>query len=278
MRKDGKRLRNTDPMYTVVPHIMPKRSDSQNMITLNVPVGPMDRYIRLKRSEGHRISHIGLIMAAYVRTVAEYTLLNRFIVNKNIYARSELTVGMVVLKESETDGETMSKIYFNPEDDVFTVQNKIDEYVSDNRKSETQNSTDKIIKSLLSIPGLLRFGVNMLRWMDKHGLLPKSIIHASPFHNSLVITNLASIRTNHIYHHIYDFGTTSQLIAMGNMREMPKRKGNEIVFERCIPLGVVMDERICTGSYYATAFRRFSEYLRYPELMEGEPERINREN
>ena len=61
---------------------------------------------------------------------------------------------------------------------------------------------------------------------------------------------------------------------MGNLREVPKRKGGEIVFERSIPLGVVMDERIASGSYYAIAFRRMKQYLRNPELLETPPEKV----
>ena len=113
--------------------------------------------------------------------------------------------------------------------------------------------------------------------MDRYGLLPKSIIKASPFHTSLVITNLASIRTNHIYHHIYNFGTTSMIIAMGNLREIPTRTKNGVEFVRCMPLGVVMDERICTGSYYARAFAKMRKYLNDPTLLEGEPEVVRRE-
>ena len=96
----------------------------------------------------------------------------------------------------------------------------------------------------------------------------------SPFHNSLVISNLISIRTNHIYHHIYEFGTTSLLITMGNLREVAKRVGGEIVFERCMPLGVVMDERICSGSYFAMAFRKMKQYMKDPKLLETPPEKV----
>ena len=62
---------------------------------------------------------------------------------------------------------------------------------------------------------------------------------------------------------------------MGNLREVPKRKGEEVVFERCMPLGVVMDERICSGNYFATAFRKLKKYLANPELLEGAPEVVN---
>ena len=157
-------------------------------------------------------------------------------------------------------------------DTIFDVNEKINKYVTDNREIPEKNGTEKMIKFLLSIPGLLRFGVGLFRFMDKHGLLPKIVIDASPFHNSLCISNLASIRTNHIYHHCYEFGTTSVFITMGNLREVPRRRGEEIVFDRCIPLGVVMDERICSGSYFALAFRRIRQYLRNPKLLETPPE------
>ncbi len=276
-RADGKRLRDTDPMYTVAPFIMDKRYDAMNMITIDIPLEPMQKYINAKRKEGHNFSHMALILAAYLRTAAEYPQLNRFIMNKRIYARTEFPVGMVVLKSGQTDNGTMTKMYFEFEDTLFDVNNKINQFVEENRQTPDANPTEKLIKVLLNIPGLLPVGVALFKWMDRHGLLPKSIIKASPFHASLVISNLASIRTNHIYHHCYEFGTTSVFFAMGNSREVPKRKGKEIHFEKCMPIGVVMDERICSGSYFAIAFRRFKSYLADPSKLETPPTVINKE-
>lgn len=273
-RADGRPVKTAPPMYTVAAHIMDKRCDACNSIELNIPVEPIQRYLNRVRKEGHQVSHLGVVVAAFLRTAAEYPFLNRFVVNKRIYARSEFAVGMVVLKPGELDG-TMNKMYFNMEDDIFTVQDKIDAYVDENRAAGDTNKTDDLIHTLLSVPGLCRFGVNLFKFADRHGLLPYSIIKASPFHTSLVVTNLASIRTNHIFHHIYDFGTTSMILAMGNMREVPRRVKGEIQFDKCIPIGLVMDERICSGSYYALAFHRLREYLKNPELLEGAPRVVN---
>ena len=275
MRADGKRLRNTDPMYTVAAYVMNKRVDSMNMVTLDIPYDPIQNYLNEKRKQGIAISHLGVIIAAYLRTTAEFPLLNRFIMNCKPYARNEFCVAMVVLKSGEMDNGTMSKMYFKMTDTIFDVNGKINEYVSDNREVPEKNGTEKMIKILLGAPGVLRVGVGLFKFMDKHGLLPKKVIDMSPFHNSLCISNLASIRTNHIYHHCYEFGTTSVFITLGNLREVAKRKGGEVVFERCIPLGVVMDERICSGSYFALAFRRMRKYMRNPELLELPPEVIN---
>ena len=268
MRRDGKRVKSDDPIYAVVPYIMPHRYDAMNMITLDIPVDTIQAYRIQRRREGHVISTMGVLLAAWLRVTREYPLLNRFIANKKIYQRNEFCVGMVVLKAGQEE-TTMNKIFFDPDDNIFQVQEKIDAYVEDNKKPTGKNSTDKVVKVLLSVPGLVNFGVGVLRFADKHGMLPKKLIDASPFHVSLCISNLASIRTNHIYHHIYDFGTTSLFITMGNLREVAFReKGNEIVFKRCLPLGLVMDERVCSGHYFAVAFERLTAYLTNPALLE----------
>ena len=253
---------------------MDKRVDAMNMITIDIPHQPIQDYVNQKRKEGVSISHMALIISAYIRTMAKYPELNRFIVNKKAYARNEFAVSMVVLKNGDASHGTMSKMYFDYNDTIFDVNNNINKFVEENRESPDNNGTEKLIKFLLSMPGVLPVGVGLFKWLDKHGLLPKAIIDMSPFHNTFVISNLASIRTNHIYHHIYEFGTTSMILTMGNSREVPKRKGGEIVFEKCMPIGVVMDERIASGSYFAIAFRRLKQYLRNPELLELPPEKI----
>ncbi len=276
-RADGLLLRHTDPMYRIAAQVMATRSDSMNMITLDIPLAPIDAYLRQKKREGHTMSHMAVIMAAYQRMIAEYPAINRFIVNKRAYARNEIAIGMVVLQGSHTDKAndgTMSKIYLQPDDTIFDVNRRIEEYVEKNRTQAKDNKTEQLIRKLVAIPGLLRFAVNLLKFMDRHNMLPKSIIDASPFHCSMVFTNLASIRTNHIYHHCYDFGTTSVVVAAGNSREVPKRRSGEIVFDKCMPLGVCMDERICSGSYFAIAFRRMKQFLNDPSLLETPPETI----
>ena len=277
MRADGKRIKNVDPMDKVAAHIMSRRTDSMNMITLNIPYTPIQKYLNEKRKQGINLSHMSVLIAAYLRTVAEFPELNRFIVNKTAYARNELAIAMVVLKAGAKDNGTMSKMFFEPDDTIFDINNKINDYVESNRTAPEKNGTEKMIKFLLSVPGLLNIGVKFFKLLDRYGMLPKFIIDMSPFHNSVAISNLISIRTNHIYHHCYEFGTTGVFITMGNLREVPIKKGDEVIFERCLPLGIVMDERICSGSYFASAFRVMKKYLKDPSLLEEKPAVINKD-
>ena len=271
MRKDGRLIKTIDPMYKLISHIMPDRNDSMNMIELTVVQDPIRKYIRKKKDEGYTFSHLAIVIAAFIRTVAEYPFLNRFVVNKRLYARNEVAIGMVVLKPGETEG-TMNKMYFKPDMTIYQIQEVLDEYINTNRGQGMTNSTDKIMNTMLSIPGLARVGVNFIKWMDKHSLLPKSIIDASPFHCTMTITNLASIGTNYIFHHVYNFGTTSMVMAMGNTREDPVKRHGEIVFEKVIPIGLVMDERIGEGVQFAIACKKLQSILQDPKVLEVPPE------
>jgi chloramphenicol O-acetyltransferase len=261
-----------EPMEMLSPYFMNKRVDAMNATTIDIPYEPMQNYINEKRKQGIDMSHMALIISAYVRTLAEFPYLNRFVVNSKVYKRNEICVAMVVLNG---EGSTMSKMYFEKTDTINEVNEKINKYVTDNRETPEKNGLESVMKAIIRIPGLVKFIIGLLKFMDNHGILPKSLINVSPFHSSLLISNLISIRTNHIYHHVYEFGTTSIGITMGNLREVPKRKGDEIVFERCMPLGVVMDERICDGYYFSKVFRKMKKYLKNPELLELPPEVIN---
>ena len=277
-RPDGKKLNNLGVEYLVGAHVMAERSDAMNMITIDLPEAPMKEYLNRKRKEGKHYSHLSLILAAMVRAFAEYPQLNRFVVNKRIYARNEIAVGMVVLKGGKIDGVgTTSKMKFPPDATIDTINEIITQYIEKNRQEDDTNATDKLADFLCSVPGLLRVAANFIKWLDKHNWCPKAIIEASPFHCSIILTDLASIKTNSIHHHIYNFGTTSISLAMGNLREVPVRRKGEVTFERCLPLGIVTDDRIASGNILGLAFRKFQKYLLHPEVLENPPEVINSE-
>ena len=271
-RVDGRRIKNEVPMYLLAPQFMPTRNDAMNMTTVDIPIEPLRKYMNAKRKEGQRISHMALVMTAYAHLAGEYPSINRFVQNRRVYEHNDFSVSLVVLRPGDTgNDDTMAKLYFTPEDTIFDVQRKIDEYIEVNTSGaeEDSNALDKWMGILCSLGGLLDLVGALLRFMDRHGWLPRALVDASPFHASLLITNLASIRTNHIYHHVYNFGTTSVSMAMGNMREVPKRgRDGSVELVRCLPIGVVMDERIASGHYLALAFARFKDMLAHPEQLE----------
>lgn len=274
MWADGKRVKNVDNMYTIAPYFMVDRCDACNSITVRLPYKPIHDYVIEARKNGVHLSYMAVVMAAFIRTVCEHPFLNRFVVNKKIYARNELVVGMVVMRSEEGAQSSMGKMKFEYTDNIFEVNNKINEFVERNR-NENSNETDKILGFLIKMPFLLNFLTGVLKFADKHGLLPKAVIDMSPFHATAVVTNLASIRTNKIYHHIYNFGTVSGIFAIGNLEDIPTlNKDGDVVLERQMPIGVMCDERIGDGHAYAKAFATLQKYMKNPKLLELMPEKI----
>ena len=270
MRCDGRKVSQDEPIYFLIPYFLTHRYDAMNMITVDIPEEPLRSYMNQKRKEGQPVNHMALLITAYLRTLDKYPDLNRFIGGRTIYEHVDKTVSMVVLKPG--GGESMNKITLDDKDTLFDVQKKIESFVDVSRNEEDSQALDKAIKVLLKLKPLLGFLMAILRFADRHGLLPKALVKASPFHASMLISNLASIRTNHIYHHVYEFGTTSVSVTIGTMHEVPKRTSEGVKFERCIPLGVVMDERIASGLYFANAFNHFRKLLAKPEQLEKLPE------
>lgn len=275
-RADGYRVRGNDAMYELVPYIMPYRYDASNSVTVDIDLGLMQDYVRKCRKKGINMSHMSIIIAGALRIASQNPFLNRFVMNRKIYSRNHFCVSFVTLQPGKTS-DTVNKIYFNLDDDIFTVNQKVQEAIERTQEPTSENALDRLMASLVRIPFLVGAAVGVLKFIDKYFTLPFSIINASPFHTSLFITNLASIRTNAIYHHLYEFGTTGIFISMGQPEKRIEKNGETVEERKIMPLGIVTDERIANGHYYGRCFRELNRYYRNPELLETPPEKIVRD-
>ena len=269
MRPDGTRVKNLTPIVQALPYVMPKRFDAQNWASDFVDEDIIKGYIRQKRREGRHVTHMSVLVAAYYKAALENPKVNYFIMNRKVYKRNHFCFSFVILK-TRADGtpdETSLKVFLDPADDVFTISQKIQEHIDRNLEAVHNNTTDKFANVAFSIPGLARFVFWAAYHLDLHGLLPRKIIDLSPFHTSLFVTNLASINTRFIFHHCYEFGTTSVFICMGKPVVNPMAPAGSR--KKQLPLGVVMDERIATGIEYSRFFAAFERYLKAPDLLEG---------
>lgn len=269
-RSDGRRLKTLSPFFRVIPNVMLERSDSQVYFKQDIMLKYMDEYIDKKATEGIKLSYMNIIYAAMVRIVAERPQLNRFAMNGSIYARNEILVSLAIKKSlSDESEETTIKLPFTGEENIFEIKEKLDKAIEDNKKVTTENSTDRLAKTLsLVSDGTLRRIVKFLGFLDKHGIMPKAAINASPFHTSLFLTNVGSLGIDSIYHHLYNFGTTSLFFAMGKKKKSFLYEDEEIREEKCITIAFVGDERICDGYYFANSFKLLTKYLKKPELLE----------
>ena len=270
LRSDGRKIKSLDSLFRVIPHVMKERSDAHVYFSQEIPIKTLDEYIAKKDQEGIKMSYMNIIYAALVRMLAEKPALNRFIMDGRTYARHGIHISLAIKKGMTEDAEeTTIKLPFTGSENIFEVKEILDKTILQNKDKENQNDTDKLVKFLSFIPDwLYKLIVNVLMYLDKHGMMPKFIIKLSPFHTSAFLTNVGSLGIDAIYHHLYNFGTTGVFLAMGKKKKSYIYEDDDIVPEKSISLAWVADERICDGFYYANALKSFSRYLKKPELLE----------
>ena len=277
-RNDGRLLRSLSPMTKIMPYIMPTRNDGCNQYEESFEVSALDRNLRRLRVDGYKgIGILHFLIAAYVRCVSMLPGVNRFVAGRRVYAANQIAVVMTVKRSLTLDAsETTIKVYFEPTDTIFDVYRKMNEKIEEIKASYGNNNTEEVAEALCRLPRfLLRFAIAVLRMLDYFGWLPEALTDASPFHGSMIITDLGSLRIGPIYHHIYNFGTLPVFIAFGAKRHAYEldRHGN-MVDRKYVDCKMVMDERTVDGHYYAQFLQAVRYLFQHPEVVEAPPSRV----
>ncbi len=278
-RIDGRRLRTLPPMDQVSPYIMVHRNESSNLFSDSIEITGIERYIRQKRKEGMTsfgIMHV--LLAAYVRTLAKYPAVNRFLAGQKVYSRgNDVQFCITVKKEMSTSSpETVIKVHLTPYDTAMDIYNKVNAEIEKVKNTPLDSSFDNTAQILNMIPGvILKFVVWLLKLLDYFGLLPGFLLEVSPFHGSVFFTSMGSLGIPPIYHHLYDFGNLPAFGAFGcKRRALETTEDGTIVQRKYIDVKFALDERIVDGFYYATFFKQFKRVLSHPEIMDLPPETV----
>ena len=276
-RKDGRRLRTLDPMSVVSPYIMGQRNGCQNQIGDSFETEACEEYIAKKRKEGYPgLSIMHILLASYIRTVSQYPAINRYIAGQRVYARNNIVISLVIKREMSIDSpDTAIKVEFSPEDTLYDVYARFNTAIEEYRKNPG-GAFDNLAKVLNFLPGLvLKFAIALLRFIDYFGWLPYSLQKLSPFHASLFITSMGSLGIPAVYHHLYDFGNLPIFIAFGAKKRVNKiTDDGKIEKKGVIDTTFVLDERICDGYYFASAYKYMKKFFKNPELLETPPEKV----
>ncbi|MDR0839120.1 MAG: hypothetical protein LBN99_05700 [Oscillospiraceae bacterium] len=276
-RSDGRYLRTLDPYHVVPSYIMVKKNDACNYFSDMIEVTEIDRWLRKKRLEGMPgLGMLHLITATYVRMSSQYPAVNRFVSGQRVYARDGVELVMTVKSELRVDApETSIKVQLEMTDTISDVYGKVNAQVDKVKNSEL-TSTDNVAGALVKFPRLiLKFVVFFLNMLDYFGKLPKVILQASPFHGSVIITDLGSIGLPPIYHHLYNFGNLPLFIALGaKHKEYEMQKDGTVIERKYLDYTIVADERVADGFYFSQVYRYFRAILKNPEVLENPPEKV----
>ena len=277
-RKDGRLLRSLNPYSKFIPFIMPQRVDRLIDYEESFEISALDRRLRKLRVEGYKgIGILHFLIACHIRTASMLPGVNRFIAGRRVYAHNDISVVMTVKHSLSVDAtETSIKVHFQPTDTIFDVYRKMNEKIEEIKTAEQDNNTEEIAGIFARFPRfLLRFAIAILRVLDYYGLLPDSLVEASPFHGSMIITELGSLRIGPVYHHIYNFGTLPVFIAFGakyHKYEITKKR--ELADNKYIDTKIVVDEGIVDGHYFSQLLQAYRYMFQHPEIVETPPTKV----
>ncbi|TVP93728.1 MAG: hypothetical protein EA374_08730 [Acholeplasmatales bacterium] len=276
-RRDGRRIKPKDPIMRLIPYIMPKRYDAQVFFEDSVDLTETEKTIKQLRKEGHRVIFLHVVLATMLRTMVDFPKANRFVKGSRVYARKDITFSFAIKRAFELNAEeTVIKITFDRKDTLIDVVNRVNEAIAANKVFDGRNKTDRAARLLNLLPGfMIRGALMVVNFMDNHRLMPKFLINASPFHTSAFVTDLGSLGIQPVFHHIYDFGTTTFFFAFGTKkRHAAVDRMDNIRPVRQLDYKIVIDERIGDGFYMATVIKRTKKYLKNPLLLMDPPESI----
>lgn len=271
MAKD-KRIKNLKGMEQIMLDIKPDRSDSDVYINQKIDLTNLVKYIEKKKKEGEEITYFHAFLTAIGKTLYNRSKLNRYIRNRHVFEHSDVVISFVAKVSFEDQSEEiMLMIPIEPKDNIQTISKKVSDKVNSMRnKTSKKEGANDAIDTLGKLPNIIRVPlIGLLKWMDKKGILPSSLVKDNLYYSSMIVSNLGSIKCGAIYHNITNFGHCSSLATMGEIKkeEIINKSGKKEIKDIC-EFGINFDERIADGYYFAKSVKMLQYLFDRPEMLE----------
>ncbi len=272
-RKDAKLVRELDGMHLVIPMIFPNRTDNEAFVTERIDLTNATAYLEklnAQNTDGYKYNIFQLIVTTMLRTIMLRPHMNRFICNKTLYLRNEITAAFTMKKQfSDTAGEGLAKIHGKPDTTIFTVHDEMRAQVTQCKSGKNDHTSD-VLDMFLKFPRFIsRIATRFFCFLDRHGWVPSSMTVTDPYYSSVLLSNLGSIKLHSGYHHLSNWGTTSVFVIVGERKKRPFYHDDGCFDMReSIDLGLTVDERISDGYYFSKTIRLMKYLLENPELLE----------
>ncbi len=271
-RKDAKLVRKLDGIHLIIPLIHPNRCDNEAFVSERIDLTNINTYLE-KLNQGNpefKYTMFHLIVTAIIRTFTQRPEMNRFIANNCLYEKNEISAAFTVKKQfSDSAGEGLAFIRANADTNLESVHESIRKQVMVVRHGKGDASSN-VMDALLKVPRpITRMIGATARWLDRHGWLPSSLIATDPYHSSVVLTNLGSIKLKSGYHHLTNWGTNSAFVIIGEKKLRPVfNEDGTYEMKDTVDIGLTVDERIADGYYFSKTIKLFKKLLENPELLE----------
>ena len=269
-RRDGTRITELDGFHSIVPYVMPKRTEAEVSSLETFDITDLLAYLhRRNAAEGTELKLFHAFCTAAARTIYLRPKMNIFIAGRRFWQRKDITLSFVAKQRFEDEAvETLLFLTVKPEMNLDDISKIILGDVKKARENKG-NDLDKTMQFVGRLPRFvleILFGV--LRFFEYHGIMPVSLAKGDPNYSTAILSNLGSIGAGAPYHHLSNYGTCSIIVTIGTCHKERCRMPDGTEAERDILNATfTLDERIADGFYFAKSLRITKFLLEHPEYL-----------
>lgn len=276
MKKYGgaHRVKDITGMAQISIDLKPHRSVSDVYINQKMDLTNLSKYIEKKKKAGEEVTFFHAFLTAIGKTVYNRPKLNRFVCDRHIWEHDKIVLSFVAkVSFDDHSEEMMVMVPIEKDDTIYTIGEKVRKKVDSFRKKRSgeveKEGANSAIDILAKLPNFLRVPVvGALKWTDKKGLLPASLAKDNLYYSTMIVSNLGSIGCGAIFHNITDFGNSSSLLTMGEIKDEEVIIDGKKETRKICEWGMNFDERIADGYYFAKSADLLQYLLSNPEELE----------
>ena len=261
-RKDATLINEVDAFHSIVPYVMPKRTEAEVSLTEEFDITNLFKFIEKsnkKNKTNYKLFHCICYIVA--RMIYHRPKMNIFIAGRKYWQRNDISLSFVAKQKFDDKAEeVLMFLKVKPEMTVDEISHIIIGDVAKARK-DGSNDLDKTMEFVGKLPrpilSLIFFVISRLEY---HGIMPESLSKGDPNYSTVLLSNLGSIKSNSCYHHLSNYGTCSIMGTIGKMIEKDKKT--------YLPITITLDERIADGFYFAKSLRLIKYILEDPKVLD----------
>ena len=274
-KKFGTRVKDVPAMMQLNCDIRKTRQEGYLFANQKYDVTELMKYLEKKKKSGEHITFFHAFLTALGKVFYNRPILNRFVKNRRIYEHPDVSFAFVAkISFDDKAEEMMIQCKVDPKDNVSSISKKIAEKVNkirEDAKHVDKKGANSAMDTLAKLPNILRVPiVGLFKWLDKIGYLPDFLADDNIYYSSLILSNLGSFQFGSIHHNINEFGISSGLATIGEIKDEEVIVNGKKQIRKMVEVGANFDERASDGFYLIKSLKLLQYIFDNPELLEGD--------
>ncbi len=251
-----------------MPYVMRGRNEAAVYFEHDLPLRATDVFVRAwnHANPSFRVDVFHVVIWALTDALKRYPSMNRFVAGGRLYQRRGVWFSYAVKTRLEVGSPMLVVKRRFDLDDTFGAMVTGMAQAENEVRTGTADRVERELGALLILPGFVRRIVMWaIRTADRLGALPRSYIEHDPMFTSGFLANMASMGMPAVYHHLYEYGSSSIFGSVGRPLAEPGSPTSGAERRRTMNVRWTFDERTEDGLSAWYTLRRIRQIVEDPE-------------